>query len=358
MTDTTTNRQTPSSKRRTLSVWELPKLLQSVHHHRKTLKKPVRERPHFRAILAFVHRNRFAVASQIQRRFAKYLKSDRTARRHLSEMESLGYLEIVETNNTSPLWPKVYFVTRRGLAMLKQALHEQGREWSESLKDRRRSEGQSAQHILHELFITEFLLMAWETTRTQDDLEILSFQRRSLTKHEAFKVVVAGRETRLQPDGMFLYRQLGKGMMCCFVELDLGCMSLRQMAAKLRRYQMWAESSRAATYLTHLYRNFGAVTPAVTFRLMIVVGCRNWQAEDRRVQQLISVASSGTPCFCNNIWIGTVQLLQESAKCAKFLNYPIWVRVRKTSASDKDLTLLSLSEIPRSALIQSSGTKM
>lgn len=126
------SRQAPaeaSSKRRPLSVWELPKLLQPVHRHRKTAKKLVRERPHFMAILVFVHRNRFTVASQSQRRFPQQLPSDRTARRHLADMELLGYLGIVETNGTSPLWPKVYFVTRRGLARLRNALEEIGQEW-------------------------------------------------------------------------------------------------------------------------------------------------------------------------------------------------------------------------------------
>jgi hypothetical protein len=33
-------------------------------------------------------------------------------------MQSLGWLEIAEAINASPLWPKVYFVTRRGLRIL------------------------------------------------------------------------------------------------------------------------------------------------------------------------------------------------------------------------------------------------
>ncbi|MDA0836054.1 MAG: replication-relaxation family protein, partial [Planctomycetota bacterium] len=143
------------ARRQQLSVWELPKLLRSVHQHRKSSTKKCRERPHFRAILAYVHRNRFAVANQIQRRFSKYLKSDRTARRHLAEMESLGYLSVVDSKNTSPLWPKVYFVTGRGVARLRKALHDQGQEWSEAAHDRGRPDGYSAQHILHELLITD-----------------------------------------------------------------------------------------------------------------------------------------------------------------------------------------------------------
>ena len=70
------------------------------------------------AILSFVYRNRYAIASQIQRRFTTILKSDRTARRHLAEMEALGYLDVITTRSVSPLWPKVYCVTKRGARRL------------------------------------------------------------------------------------------------------------------------------------------------------------------------------------------------------------------------------------------------
>jgi hypothetical protein len=95
-----------AKSRRPLTVWELPQLLQSVHVHRKARPTNCRERPHFAAILAFVYRNRFAVAAQIQRRFREYLPSDRTARRHLAEMEALGWLDVAPTLGVSPLWPK------------------------------------------------------------------------------------------------------------------------------------------------------------------------------------------------------------------------------------------------------------
>ena len=65
MSESTTPTRPVKSLRQCLSVWELPQLLQPVHRQRKTVKKPLRDRPHFRAILAYVHRNRFAVASQI-----------------------------------------------------------------------------------------------------------------------------------------------------------------------------------------------------------------------------------------------------------------------------------------------------
>ncbi|MDB5341838.1 MAG: Replication-relaxation [Schlesneria sp.] len=322
-----------AGKRRALSVWELPKLLQSVHRQRKPTKRLARERPHFRAILAFVHRNRFAVATQIQRRFSKYLRSDRTARRHLAEMESLGLLGVVETNHVSPLWPKVYFVTRRGLAALKQTLHNQGQEWRECAVDRRRVEGASAQHVLHELFITEFLTMAWEVTQVRDDVTLLTVQRRSLAKHDAFRVVVAGRRTRLQPDAMFLYRQQEKGMMCCFVEIDMGSMSIKQMAAKLRRYQVWAESSEAAKYLKEAYQHYGATAPTAAFRLLVIVGGRNENSENRRLLRLIAIASKTPRSIRDRIWLSTVAQSHDVVETYNALSEPIWLRLRDLSAT-------------------------
>ena len=103
----------------------------------------------------------------------------------------------------------------------------------------------------HTLFITEFLLNGWAATQTCKEFEILTMQRRSLAMHDAFKVVVAGRHTRLQPDAMLLYRQQGKGMMCCFVEVDnpsssfriLMIVGKRENTANMSRWQSAATES-------------------------------------------------------------------------------------------------------------------
>ncbi len=81
----------PKQRRQPLTPWELSQLLPPLHTYRRAKQKRQTERPHFARILAFVHRNRFAVASQIQRRFSEVLRSDRTARRDMEEMASLGY---------------------------------------------------------------------------------------------------------------------------------------------------------------------------------------------------------------------------------------------------------------------------
>lgn len=348
MNECRTTLRSRSAKRTALSVWELPKLIRSVHRFRKSSPKAGVDRPHFRSILAFVHRNRFAVSSQIQRRFSNTLKSDRTTRRHLTEMEAQGLLRVVETNAISPLWPKVYFVTRRGVTRLRQVLHNQGQEWTESVQDRRRSDGSSAQHVLHELFVTELLLLAWETTQRRPDLQILTMQRRSLAKHSAFKIVVGGKRTQLEPDGMYLYRQHGKGMMCCFVEMDLDSMTPRQMAVKFRRYQVWAESQTATAYLKGLYERHGASAPSAAFRILVVVGSRNAQAERRRIASLLAVTKQLPTALQNRIWFCTVQQLQ-SVEPSKLLAGQLWLRPRDLQAGG-EVSLGIVSRLPRQTL--------
>lgn len=335
-----------------LSVWDLPNLLGSVHRYRKSAPNVRTERPHFRAILAFVHRNRFAISSQIQRRFELQLRSDRTARRHLAEMEALGLLGVVGTMNVGPLWPKVYFVTRRGLTRLREALHEQGQDWSESTKDRRRSDGTSAQHVLHELFVTEFLLMAWEATQKLADIQILTMQRRSLAKHTAFTLVIGARRTRLEPDAMFLYRREGKGMMCCFVELDLDSMTPRQMAVKFRRYQGWAESPMATSYLKCLYEQHGAKAPAPTFRILVVIGSRNRQAERRRMGSLLNVIKGFPPAFANRIWLTSVHQLQELATPGTLMGELLWLRPRDINNTRSSIGTGAVAKLPRNAMLK------
>ena len=60
-----------------------------------------------------MYRNRFALASQIQRRFSSVLRPGRTTRRHLEELESLRFRGTVPGRGVGPLFPKVYYVTGR-----------------------------------------------------------------------------------------------------------------------------------------------------------------------------------------------------------------------------------------------------
>jgi hypothetical protein len=286
--------RTTTGKREPLSVWELPKLLESVHEFRKRKTKRAKERPHYPAILAFVHRSRFAIASQIQRRFSKYLRSDRTARRHLAELESLGYLDTVQP--PSPLWPKTYFCSGRGVRRLRAAYAEKGTEWKPSVIDRYRRLGFSPSHVTHELFITEVALTAWEVVQARDDLELLTTERRSLASHPAFQITLAGGRTRLVPDGMFLLRQHDKGMIACFIEADMGTMSEGQWKAKLRRYEAWSHAEAGNRWLTDLYSAYGATSPRPLFRVLTVA------TREERKSQLVKWSQDHRGMLSGWLW--------------------------------------------------------
>ncbi len=319
-----------------LTVWQLFKIQGPVHRYRKSRVPSLEERNHFPGILAFVYRNRYAIASQMMRRFPKHLKSDRTARRHLAEMESLGLLGVVETNHLGATWPKVYFVTRHGLTSLRRALNKRGQAWSESVYDRRRSTGPSVHHICHELCTTDFMLLAWEATQIREDLRILAFERRSLSSHEAFEISVAGRQTRLQPDGLFLYQQ-GKGQMCCFIEIDMCSMTVRQMKAKFWRYHNWAQSTKGIEYLMKLYESHGAIRPVANFRILVVVGGRTKDNEERRRAGLLRLVSQLPPLIRGRFWFATASDIQDEQLKRTLLLDAIWMRINNVLSPDSSL---------------------
>jgi hypothetical protein len=148
-------------------------------------------------------------------------------------------VRILTNTTVSPLFPKVYYVTKRGVRKLRESLSARGKSWQAARVDRRgrkSQEGYSAERIIHEILITEFLLAVWQTVQGRPDLELLSIQRRSLVKHSAFRLEVERRWTNLVPDAMFLFRHASGGMVCCFVEVDNGTMNQKQIRAKYRRY--------------------------------------------------------------------------------------------------------------------------
>ncbi|MCH7727816.1 MAG: replication-relaxation family protein [Planctomycetes bacterium] len=280
-----------SQRQRTLTPWELPQLLIPMHHHKQpTLADSGKERPHFCGILGYVYRNRYVVASQIQRRFSHWLKSDRTTRRHLAEMQALGYLGVAPTRSTSPLWPKVYYITQGGARRLRQALAARSKQGDVVRSDRTRTNGYAADHVLHEVLTTEFLLAVWQTIHASNNLDLCQIERRSLAGNPAFQLTLGRRHTRLEPDAMFVHREQGSGLICSFVELDTGSMRLQQMTAKFGRYEAWAHSDVGKAFLCDLYRRHAARKPRPVFRVLTIAAT---QANgDGRVADLMSIATA------------------------------------------------------------------
>lgn len=319
-----------AQRRLPLTPWELPLLQAPTHLHRRSRLKRGRERGHYMGILSFVHRNHFVIAQQVQRRFPSHLRSSRTTRRHLEELESLGYLATAPARGVSPLFPKVYFVPAKGLRRLQKALAGQGRPWRASRVDRKgrhAGEGFTAEHLLHEILISEFMLALWQTTQARSDLELLTTQRRSLTRHPAFVCRVDGRQTRVMPDALFLVRQAGAGMICCLVEVDLGTMTPKQLRSKFRRYDSWAQSEAGNNFLLDLYRKHGATNPRPAFRILVAAKDRDGTNDLGRATA-IGAAAARWPRVTSSLWLTTLAHLRAIQGAVEPLNGPIWYRGR------------------------------
>ena len=308
--------------RNPLSVWDLPaSLLTQVHKFRKRKPKEGRERTHQAAVLAFIFRNRFATASQVQRRFTKYLPSDRTARRHLAEMqESLGYLDLVPC--PSPLWPKIYCLSHRGMRKLKQAFQDKMQSWEPSANDRRRSVF-SIYHVVHEIFTTEYLLSVHDAAQDTANIELLTIQRRSLARNPAF-CLPCRCSGRIIPDALHLLRVGDRGLICTLVETDTGSMPLKAVTEKLRRYATWADSERGKSFLTNLYRQHGAANPQLRFRIAMICGGSNRTAGEKRLNSLAEIVDSFPPMIRNSIWGVTTTAIRDGTN---ILTDNIWRRI-------------------------------
>jgi protein involved in plasmid replication-relaxation len=326
----TTTTTTPVTRKRPLTPWELPSLLTPLHTYRRPRRTAARERPHFAALLAFVYRNRFAVASQIQRRFPEFLRSDRTARRHLEELEALGHLAVAPSRAVGPLFPKVYYVTGRGLRKLQGGLAAKGKTWKArpDRRSRHSRQGYGPDHVLHELLVTEFLLAVWQTVQGRPDLGLPTLQRRSLAKHSAFRISANGRQTWLEPDAMFVFRQKDNGMVCCLVEMDNGTMNRKQIHEKYRRYEAWGHSDLGQRYLLDLYRRFGAVDPRPSFRVLIAANDRTAAGGRGRMADLLRASRTLPASMRQRLWFTTMADLQEHGHEALPLAGAIWRRGR------------------------------
>jgi hypothetical protein len=247
----------------------------------------------------------------------------------LEELESLGYLGVAPARGVSPLFPKVYYVTGRGVRKLRKSLAAQGKPWQAARVDRRgrdTQEGHAAEHIIHEILITELLLAVWQTVHGRADLELLTIQRRSLAKHQAFRLTVGGRQTRLVPDAMFLFRQTGGGMVCCLIELDNGTMNQKKIRAKYAHYLAWSQSAAGKQYLIDLYCGHGAKEPRPTFRLLVVARSRTGKDDPRRMRELSEPSTKLPAAMQDRFWFTTVAALRSCQDDLLPLDAAVWRR--------------------------------
>jgi len=256
--------------------------------------------------------------------------------------ESLGYLDLVPT--PSPLWPKVYSVSWRGMRKLAHAFQKKQPSWKPPINDRQRI-GFSIHHVYHELACTEFLLRVHEAAKTTG-IELLEMQRRSLVKNEAFRL--PGRSgSRLVPDGMFVLR-MSQGMICTFLEIDTGSMSTKAVAEKLRRYAQWGETERGRDFVVDTYRKHGAASPQARFRVAIICGGDSQAESQRRLNALMETVHDFPMEFRSAIWIITTAAIRD-ADC--LIMGKVWLHLRDRSTSPVEthpfLTPLTIANFQR-----------
>lgn len=334
----------PRKRRPALTPWELPQLLTPLFTYKAKPAARAKARSYVAAVLGFVYRNRFAVSSQLRRRFPKTFSSDRTARRRLAEIQALGLLGVAPTRSTSPLWPKVYYVTGRGLKKLRRDLAARGTDWQPPVVDRagrHKLEGYSSDRVVHELLTTELLLAVWQTVSQRPDLELLTVQRRALVRHPAFELRLKGKTSRLIPDGLFLFRQKGGGMVVSLVEMDTGEMNAKQVTTKLVRYEAWMKSESGQNYLVDLYREYGATHPQPSFRVLIVCEDRAATGGMNRMAELLRLALPFSNALVDKLWFTTVAELRVHQHDPLPLGASLWRRGKDARGWREDVAMAS-----------------
>jgi hypothetical protein len=124
---------------------------------------------------------------------------------------------------------------------------------------------------------------------------------------------------------MFVYCHNG-GLMCCFLELDNGTMSLRQMRSKFIRYGDWARSSRGIEYLRGLYGCLGAVDPKPKFRVLIVTRHRLAGTDHGRLESLLNLTAKLESALRRRLCFATVTGLANISSATSLLCDASWRR--------------------------------
>jgi hypothetical protein len=274
-----------------------------------------RERRHVPAVLEFLYENRYATADQVQRRFARYLPTHRTARRHLAEMQALGYVTLAPCRSTSPNFPNVYVCTSKGVKRIRDACRTLGVPWSPGVTNRPGQGSFSSEFLLHELLVTEVALAVWSTGQTVPHVEVLETQRREFRSWTDLRFGYRGELVRLEPDYGFLTRTPAEGDLQHFVELDQGTMGLARMREKLLRYHAWSQSDPGRAFLGGL-----------GFRVLVVVHDFAADKDERRLLDLYSVAALLPGPMRERIWLTTASRLATVSGDRAPLAHPLWFR--------------------------------
>lgn len=332
------------------TAWDLPQLIRPLPVRRQHHERHPRQLVHYPAFIDYIFRHRFATAAQLQQRFPNLLRSERTAQYQAASLVRLGYLGLAPVRSTGPNFPFVYFVTGRGLRILKETYARLGRQFDAVPTEQAKTKGTALDSILHELLLTEFDLTVWKTVQRRGDLDILFSERRYFQADNQLRFWHNGRQHRVIPDGGFLLRLADHPMprlLLNFVELDNGTMSLARIAEKYHQYDQWASSSDGRQYLTALFARHGSRIPSPNFRLLVIAHDKHEaDADNPRLLDLFSQALDLSAGMRDRLWLTTAAAIHAHQHEAAPLDQPLWFRVRDARRWLADYRAL-LAGLPR-----------
>jgi hypothetical protein len=324
-------------KSRPATAWHLPDLIRALPVRKQPCQRQPKLLPHYPAVTEYVYNSRFAIASQIQRRFAGYMPSVRTAQYQLANLVQLGYLRTASVRSTGPNFPYVYHATSRGVELVEDGYRTIGRTWHGTTSEGTRAHGIALPSILHELLLTEFDLAVGEGIERRPDLKRLFVERRYFQSDKRLRFQHHGRRHSIIPDSGFLLRLSAAGgshrsrLLLHVTELDNGTMSLSRLLEKLQHYQRWSGSTEGTQYLETLRHRYQGDSVSDYRLLLIVRGTSKTGDRGRLIDSFIQVLELSST-MRNRIWLTTVESLRHHDRSANALDAAIWVRPRQARA--------------------------
>lgn len=318
------------------SGWDLPQLIRSLPIRRRRCRRKPRMLPHYGEVVQFVFENRYVTTAHVQTRFSEQLGSVRTAQYQLANLCQLGLLAQAPVRSTSPNFPFVYYVGRKGLQYIKDngnGIDDLSTVPTEAPK----AGGIGITSLLHELLITQFDEDVCRTIEQRDDLERLFVERRYFRQEKQLRLERHGRIQRVIPDsGFMLKMKNGQGesrgyhrSLLMLTELDNGSTPMGRLRQKLNRYDRWASSAEAANYLQHVYAANGEPASRPNFRLLIIAHGNGTPAADRRrLLDFFTLAVDLSRAMRERTWLTTVADLRRQQEQPAPLAAAVWYRAR------------------------------
>lgn len=325
---------TARKRREPSTAWELPRLIRPLPLRLRHSELKTAIQPFYIQLAAYIFSSRYATASQVLRRFPELLSTERTAQRHLQNMANHGLIAVASTRGTSPNFPFAYFVTRKGIRLLKAHLPNGNRVQIPATEERR-SRGQSLHSVLHELCVTEFALMLAATARDRGDITLLNQERRYFRGDRRLIYFDEGTTKRIEPDFGFLAaitNDVGEQSLLPqhFVEVELGTHRIAAIKEKLAAYDRWGATS-SYDFLKASHERFGVQKTNSNFRLLLIAcDAYGGVGDDHRLLDLLIESSQLPRKMRDRIWLCKASDLNAQAREQAPLNARIWLRAKDT----------------------------